>query len=186
MRFGSTASTGLRWQVIFGSSANASDGTSSHIPLPAGITDLDHPRLCNVGPSELRQKGEKEVSSATGYLERKRDSIPCYTARRHLDLRNSPDAAERANNALVSRRQQKEGLSWSDNGSFALGMLTASFVGVLSEGLRGNGTWSLKMMWGSAESLSKVGVNRIVGLGANLTVTPGKGWVVPSRGVASR
>ena len=51
--------------------------------------------------------------------------IPCYAVRKMLDLRNSSNIGEKANDLLVSERQKHNGMSWSKIGSVALASLTA-------------------------------------------------------------
>ncbi len=77
----------------------------------------------------LRQVEHKYVKSAddieklVGYFERNRQHIPCYAARKKLGLRNSSNRGEKANDLVVSFRQKHNGMSWSQQGSFALSTL---------------------------------------------------------------
>jgi hypothetical protein len=45
--------------------------------------------------------------------------VPCYALRERLGLRNSSNRGEKANDLVVARRQKHNGMSWSDDGSFA-------------------------------------------------------------------
>lgn len=109
-------------------------GAISYLRELAGRTD------------ELKAGGASELEGAIGYLEKKGSRIPCYALRRHMGLRNSSNPVEIANNALVARRQKKKGMSWSDDGSFALSALTCVFENGCAESffLRGECPLSLR------------------------------------------
>ena len=79
------------------------------------------------GTDEIKAGGDAEIDRAVRYLKDKRDRIPCYALRKHLELRNTSNSVEIANNALVSRRQKKKGTAWSDDGSFAVSGITVVF-----------------------------------------------------------
>ncbi len=73
----------------------------------------------------LKNKGRAE--EMVGYLERKKDYIPCYALRKALGLRNSSNPVEKANDIYVAKRQKHNGMSWSPNGSAALAVITAIY-----------------------------------------------------------
>ena len=60
------------------------------------------------------------IDRLIGYFERNREYIPCYALRKKLDLRNSSNKGEKANDLAVSKRQKHNGTSWSRSGSAAL------------------------------------------------------------------
>jgi hypothetical protein len=60
------------------------------------------------------------------YFERVRDHIPCYALRKELGLRNSSNAVEKANDIVVAKRQKRNGMSWSDDGSVAFASVCAA------------------------------------------------------------
>lgn len=59
------------------------------------------------------------------YIERKRENIVCYAVRNRLGLRTSSNRVEKANDLLVASRQKHNGMSWSENGSGALAVISA-------------------------------------------------------------
>ena len=142
--------------------------------LWAGNVDGAIEYLSGVGDAELKPGGRRELEGAVAYLERKRDRIPCYAARAHLGLRNSSNAVERANNDLVARRQKKKGLSWCDDGSFALGTLTAVFRNGGSQALFERSSVSLKLRGADAEGDS--GLGWVLDGDVRLAVTSCTGW----------
>lgn len=88
-----------------------------------GCVDKAIAVLQAVDPTSV--KDQKALAALIGYLERNRPYIPCYSVRRHLGLRNSSNAGEKANDLVVSERQKHNGMSWSKLGSAALAALTA-------------------------------------------------------------
>lgn len=70
-------------------------------------------------------KDSKAIATLIGYLERNRKWIPCYAMRSKLKLPNSSNPVERCNNLVTTRRQKHHGMSWSENGSYALTALSA-------------------------------------------------------------
>jgi hypothetical protein len=58
------------------------------------------------------------------YLKRVREYIPNYDLRKMLNLCNSSNSVETANNLIVARRQKKKGMSWSHDGSIYLGKVS--------------------------------------------------------------
>ena len=73
----------------------------------------------------LKNKGRAE--EMVGYLERKKDHIPCYAMRKALGLRNSSNPVEKANDICVAKRQKHNGMSWSPSGSAALAVISAVY-----------------------------------------------------------
>jgi len=70
-------------------------------------------------------KDQDKIDKLVKYLERVRDYIPCYALRKELGLRNSSNAVEKANDIVVAKRQKRNGMSWSDDGSVAFASVTA-------------------------------------------------------------
>jgi len=83
-----------------------------------GMVDHAIEALRNLDPDLV--KNRDVVDQLIAYLERNRDHIPCYAARKALGLRNSSNAGEKANDLVVSERQKHNGMSWSKQGSVAL------------------------------------------------------------------
>lgn len=52
--------------------------------------------------------------------QRKRAAITCYAVRAKLNLRNSSNPVEKADDLLVAQRQNHNGMSWTPHGSGAL------------------------------------------------------------------
>lgn len=65
-------------------------------------------------------KNPKWLEEQAAYLERKRENITCYAVRAKMELRNSSNPVEKANDILVAQRQKHNGMAWSPNGSGAL------------------------------------------------------------------
>lgn len=61
------------------------------------------------------------------YLKRKKENIRCHAKRRAFHLKLSSNAAEKSNVLVVADRQKHNGMSWSNNGSGALAILSASY-----------------------------------------------------------
>ena len=70
-------------------------------------------------------KNKKVLDDLINYLEYHRATIPCYSIRKKLGLRNGSNPGEKANDLLVSTRQKHNGMSWSRLGSVTLASLTA-------------------------------------------------------------
>ena len=88
-----------------------------------GNLDAAIAHLRQVDPKHI--KSSDAVERLIAYLERTRQYIPCYAARRKLGLRNSSNRGEKANDLVVSARQKHNGMSWSQDGSSALATLSA-------------------------------------------------------------
>ena len=65
-------------------------------------------------------KNQKWIQELVSYFERKGKSIICYAVRAKLNLRNSSNPVEKANDLLVAQRQKHNGMSWTPHGSGAL------------------------------------------------------------------
>ena len=74
--------------------------------------------LKTLPPSAVRD--QKRLDELASYLERKRKNITCYAVREKIELRNSSNPVEKANDILVAQRQKHNGMAWSPNGSGAL------------------------------------------------------------------
>ena len=74
-------------------------------------------------PSQ-KVKNEEAIEALVTYLERTRAIVPCYAARKRLGLRNSSNVGEKHNDLIVSGRQKRKGMSWSQPGSHALAAIT--------------------------------------------------------------
>jgi hypothetical protein len=80
--------------------------------------------MVNVDPSEV--KNQSFLRQLTDYLNRVRDFIPNYAIRHELGLRNGSGIVETANNLLVAKRQKRNSMSWSHNGSIGLATFTCA------------------------------------------------------------
>ncbi len=69
-------------------------------------------------------KNKTALDDLINYLLYHKATIPCYSVRKKLGLRNGSNPGEKANNLLVSSRQKDNGMSWSRLGSVALASLT--------------------------------------------------------------
>ena len=78
--------------------------------------------------------GPAKIESVITYIKNKRDRFTCYAMRKLLGLRNSSNQVEIANNTMVAHRQKRNGLSWSEEGSFACSQNTIIFKNHESEG----------------------------------------------------
>jgi hypothetical protein len=63
-------------------------------------------------PAEDR-KDTAAIERLENYLERNKQSIPCYALRSRLGLRHVSSPVESANNEVTARRQKRHGMSWS-------------------------------------------------------------------------
>lgn len=70
-------------------------------------------------------KNTKKFDELKGYLDRKSPNIT-YALRHQLGLRTSSNRVEKANDLVVATRQKHNGMSWSENGSGALAIITAA------------------------------------------------------------
>ncbi|MCD8330667.1 MAG: hypothetical protein LUC27_08365 [Lachnospiraceae bacterium] len=74
--------------------------------------------LVSLPPSSI--KNQKWINEIVSYLDRKQDTITCYAIRAELNLRNSSNPVEKANDLLVAQRQKHNGMAWTPNGSGTL------------------------------------------------------------------
>lgn len=88
-----------------------------------GLVDKARAYLAAIPGKDI--KDSKAIERLIGYLERNRKWIPCYAMRSKLILPNSSNPAERCNNLVTANRQKHHGMSWSENGSYALTALNA-------------------------------------------------------------
>jgi len=91
-----------------------------------GLTDSARAYLEAIPATDI--KNAKAITRLIGYLERNRKSMPCYAMRAKLNLPNSSNPVERSNNLVTAKRQKHHGMSWSENGSYALTSLNALIV----------------------------------------------------------
>jgi hypothetical protein len=88
-----------------------------------GLVDKAQGYLAAVPSTDI--KDSKAIARLSVYLERNRKWIPCYAMRSKLKLPNSSNPVERCNNLVTAKRQKHQGMSWSENGSYALTALNA-------------------------------------------------------------
>ncbi len=86
--------------------------------LWAGDVETASGYLRGLSPSII--KNQKWIQDLLSYFERKGKSIICYAVRAKLNLRNSSNPVEKANDLLVAQRQKHNGMSWTPHGSGAL------------------------------------------------------------------
>jgi hypothetical protein len=91
-----------------------------------GLTDKARAYLQAIPATDI--KNPDLIVRLIGYLERNRKSMPCYAMRAKLKLPNSSNPVERSNNLVTAKRQKHDGMSWSDDGSYALTSLNALTV----------------------------------------------------------
>lgn len=91
-----------------------------------GLTDKASAYLKAIPATDI--KNTDPITRLIGYIERNRKSLPCYAMRAQLNLPNSSNPVERANNLVTAKRQKHHGMSWSDDGSYALTALNALTV----------------------------------------------------------
>jgi hypothetical protein len=88
-----------------------------------GLVDRAKAYIDGLPPEAVRKP--EVLEQIKGYLERNRSHIPCYALRSKLGLRCSSNRVEKENDVVVAHRQKKNGMAWSEDGSHALGILTA-------------------------------------------------------------
>ncbi len=79
--------------------------------------------LKKIGSQDI--KNQEQLDILIAYIERNKNLIPCYALRKKLNLKNSSNRVEKANDQLVAQRQKHNGMSWSPKGSMALAQLKA-------------------------------------------------------------
>ena len=68
---------------------------------------------------------KNRIEDLCQYIEKHREHIPPYALRAKLELRNSSNRVEKANDIVVAHRQKHNGMSWSTSGSGALAQISA-------------------------------------------------------------
>lgn len=100
--------------------------------------------LRNIRKSKVKSPAAME--SLIGYLNRKEPYLPCYAFRHELGLKVSSNRVEKENDLVVASRQKHNGMSWSDNGSGALAVITAASRNGELDSYVANGTISFKLV----------------------------------------
>ena len=99
--------------------------------------DVDGAKTVLGGIEPEKIKNAEKIVELGEYFERIRSHVPCYALRKKLGLRNSSNRGEKANDLVVSNRQKHNGMSWSNDGSFAFASVSAaSFNGEIDNWLR--------------------------------------------------
>jgi hypothetical protein len=91
-----------------------------------GLVDKAQAYLAAIPATDIKET--KAIARLSAYLDRNRKWIPCYAMRSKLKLPNSSNPVERCNNLVTAKRQKHHGMSWSENGSYALTSLSAVTV----------------------------------------------------------
>ena len=91
-----------------------------------GKVDAAIDYLKSLGGDKL--KSPADIERLAAYFDRNRNSIPCYALRKQLNLRNSSNRGEKANDLVVASRQKHNGMSWSKSGSSGLANVSAMFL----------------------------------------------------------
>ena len=91
-----------------------------------GLVDNAQAYLATIPSSEIKDRSA--IERLSNYLERNEKWIPCYAMRRQLQRPNSSNPVERCNNQITAHRQKHQGMSWSENGSYALTALNTLTV----------------------------------------------------------
>jgi hypothetical protein len=94
-------------------------------------------------------KNQSILKKLGEYFERVRDHIPCYALRKELGLRNSSNSVEKANDIVVAKRQKRNGMSWSDNGSVAFASVAAAKHNEQLDNWINYGYINLSLNWGT-------------------------------------
>lgn len=88
-----------------------------------GLIDNAQAYLAAIPATDI--KNSAAIDRLEAYLERNRKWLPCYAMRSKLKLPNSSNPVERCNNLVTAKRQKHHGMSWSENGSYALTALNS-------------------------------------------------------------
>ncbi len=70
-------------------------------------------------------KNPKALETLATYWQARRTQIPVYSVRKQLGLKTSSNCAEKTCDLLVSRRQKRQGMAWSQDGSYAFASIRA-------------------------------------------------------------
>lgn len=82
--------------------------------------------LSSLDDSSLKNK--KWRDELIGYFQKKGNSITCYALRAKLNLRNSSNPVEKANDLIIAQRQKHNGMAWSPYGSGSLASLQMIYL----------------------------------------------------------
>lgn len=82
--------------------------------------------LSSLDDSSLKNK--KWRDELIGYFQKKGNSITCYALRAKLNLRNSSNPVEKANDLVIAQRQKHNGMAWSPYGSGSLASLQMIYL----------------------------------------------------------
>lgn len=93
--------------------------------LWAGEYDSAMEYLDSLGKDAV--KNNKVLKAMSDYIGRKSENICCYALRAKLGLINSSARGEKDNHILVAQRQKHNGMAWSCNGSYSLGLITSVY-----------------------------------------------------------
>jgi hypothetical protein len=91
-------------------------------------------------------KNPKAIETLIGYLDHRRMQIPVYSVRVELGLKVSSQYAEKTCDLLVSRRQKRLGMAWSQEGSFGFAMVRACIRNQRLGHWLSSGQWSLDFL----------------------------------------
>ena len=91
-------------------------------------------------------KSEENRRNLIRCLQNKESVIACYAMRRRLGLRISSNAAEKASDLTVAKRQKHRGMSWSYHGSWHFAALTALCLNQEADVRHKTGSLSFKMI----------------------------------------
>ena len=73
-------------------------------------------------------RNSKKIEELKDYICRKSPNLTCYALHHELKLRISSNRVEKANDLVVAMRQKHNGMAWSEKGSSALAVITASMI----------------------------------------------------------
>ena len=109
-----------------------------------GCVDAAIAHLHAIDPIHI--KNPKAIENLIGYLEFRRAQIPVYSVRVELGLKVSSNYAEKTCDLLVSRRQKRQGMAWSQEGSFCFAMVRACIRNQRLDHWLHSGEWSLAFL----------------------------------------
>jgi hypothetical protein len=109
-----------------------------------GCVDAAIAHLHAIDPIHI--KNIKAIESLIVYLEFRRKQIPVYSVRVELGLKVSSQYAEKTCDLLVSRRQKRQGMAWSQEGSFCFAMVRTCIRNCRLHDWLHTGRWSLDFL----------------------------------------
>ena len=109
-----------------------------------GCVDAAIAHLRAIDPIHI--KNPKAIENLIGYLEFRRGQIPVYSVRVELGLKVSSNYAEKTCDLLVSRRQKRQGMAWSQEGSFCFAMVRTCIRNQRLDHWLHSGEWSLAFL----------------------------------------